>query len=161
MPASDHLLTLYSHHFGTIERMLDLAASLNEEDYRQNPGYGRGSIHELLFHLLATDHSWRVGLESGARPQPLDPESYPDLSSLRPLLVAEQEAWRTLLGGLTEADIEAEMQMSAGPDRSFTVARWRVLHHVLLHGMQHLAEVAQLLTNKGQSPGDIDFIFYL
>jgi hypothetical protein len=26
--------------------------------------------------------------------------------------------------------------------------------------MQHQAELAQLLTNKGRSPGDIDLIFY-
>jgi len=34
------------------------------------------------------------------------------------------------------------------------------LQHLILHGMQHHTEIAQLLTLKGQSPGDIDFIFY-
>ena len=40
------------------------------------------------------------------------------------------------------------------------IPRWRILSHVVLHGMQHSAEIAELLTLKGQSPGDIDFIFY-
>jgi uncharacterized damage-inducible protein DinB len=42
----------------------------------------------------------------------------------------------------------------------WTFPRWRVLQHLALHGMQHATEIAQLLTVKGQSPGDIDFIFY-
>ena len=37
---------------------------------------------------------------------------------------------------------------------------WRVLQHLILHGMQHHAELAQLLTAKGQSPGNLDFIFF-
>jgi uncharacterized damage-inducible protein DinB len=42
----------------------------------------------------------------------------------------------------------------------FPTPRWRVLQHLVLHGMQHHSELAQLLTAKGQSPGNIDFIFY-
>jgi uncharacterized damage-inducible protein DinB len=38
--------------------------------------------------------------------------------------------------------------------------RWLILQHVILHGMQHRSEAAMLLTRYGQSPGNLDFIFY-
>jgi hypothetical protein len=40
------------------------------------------------------------------------------------------------------------------------IPRWLVLHHLLLHGMQHHAELAQLPTLQARSPGDMDFIFH-
>ncbi|MCA9871854.1 MAG: hypothetical protein KC487_15925 [Anaerolineae bacterium] len=42
----------------------------------------------------------------------------------------------------------------------WTMPLWRVLQHLILHGMQHHTELAQLLTAEGQSPGDIDLLFY-
>jgi uncharacterized damage-inducible protein DinB len=32
--------------------------------------------------------------------------------------------------------------------------------HVMLHGMQHFAEVAERLTRLGQSPSSIDFLYF-
>lgn len=160
MPSEDQLRVLYDYHFHIIARLMDHAEELTENAYREDPGYGRGSVHDLLIHLLATDRSWRVALETGARSQPLDPDELPDLGSLRKLLAAERGSWERLLAELTEADIEAELQISAGPGRTMTAPRWRLRHHVLLHGLQHLAEIAQLLTGEGQSPGDLDFIYY-
>jgi hypothetical protein len=49
---------------------------------------------------------------------------------------------------------------ASGPGRVFGSDRWQVLHHVVLHGMQHHAEIAAQLTSQGLSPGDIDFVFY-
>ncbi|MFN8458639.1 MAG: hypothetical protein U0401_28965 [Anaerolineae bacterium] len=37
---------------------------------------------------------------------------------------------------------------------------FRQTQHLILYGMQHQTELAQLLTAKGRSPGDIDFIFF-
>ena len=61
---------------------------------------------------------------------------------------------------LDEDQIGGEIELQAGPDRVFRFGRWQVLYHVVLHGMQHHAEIAALLTDQGLSPGDIDFIFY-
>ena len=47
-----YLSTLFAYHWRTTQRMIETAARLDEADYRAHPGYGHGSIHDLLFHLL-------------------------------------------------------------------------------------------------------------
>jgi uncharacterized damage-inducible protein DinB len=39
--------------------------------------------------------------------------------------------------------------------------RWHALMYVILHGVQHRSEAAMLLTEFGQSPGNLDFILYV
>lgn len=50
--------TLFAYHWHTDQRLITYAAKLSEADYKDNPGYGHGSIHDLLFHVLRTDHGW-------------------------------------------------------------------------------------------------------
>jgi uncharacterized damage-inducible protein DinB len=39
--------------------------------------------------------------------------------------------------------------------------RWHLLYHVFSHGIQHRSEAAAMLTDYGQSPGNIDFTIFL
>jgi uncharacterized damage-inducible protein DinB len=38
---------------------------------------------------------------------------------------------------------------------------WHCLVHVVNHGTQHRSEAAAMLTEYGQSPGDLDFTLFL
>ena len=152
--------TLFAYHWHTTLRLIDCAAKLDEAAYTEHPGYGHGSIHDLLFHVLRTDWSWRRALETGQQPAPLSQEEFPDLPALLAGFELEQAAWQALLGGLSAEDIAADAHMTTAWGESAIMARWRIFQHLVLHGMQHHTEVAQLLTAKGQSPGDIDFVFY-
>lgn len=151
---------LYSYHFDMIFRLLSLAKELNKTDINEHIGDDRRSIYDTLFHLLDTDRGWRLALETGRRSAPLQPENYPDLVALREGFDEERAAWDSFFGDLGDDEIDEVVELIAGPDRTFKVGRWKVVQHVLFHGMQHQAELAQLLTHKGQSPGDIDLIFY-
>jgi len=153
-------LTLFAYHWHTHTRLFDLAAQLNEAEYKENPGYGKGSIHDLFFHLMRVMNSWRLGLETGKRLSPLRAEDYPTHASLLAGLQQEQSAWQILLGKLSEEEIEGDVRLITRSGEIVDIPRWRVLQHLVLHGMQHHAELAQLLTLKGRSPGDIDFIFF-
>ncbi len=152
--------SLFSYHWHTTERLLQAASRLEEADLLENPGCGHGSIHDLFFHLLITDQGWRLGLETGRQQVRLDAEAYPDLPALQHGFAEEQVAWQGHLDALSEEEFQGSLPVSNRRGDTYEFERWRVLQHLILHGMQHHAELAERLTAKGQSPGDLDFIFY-
>jgi uncharacterized damage-inducible protein DinB len=152
--------TLFAYHWHTTRQLMECSSRLSEAEYIENPGYGHGSIHDLLFHLLRSDTTWRLTLESGQRPTPLVVEDFPTLESLQTGFASEQGAWEGYLEGLSEAEIDEVVNLTNRRGEALATPRWRVFEHLVLHGMQHHSELAQLLTAKGQSPGNIDFIYF-
>lgn len=151
---------LFDYHFHLTFRALDMAAVLESEAYLGNPGYGHGSIHALLLHLRQTDWAWREALETGQQQPPLTASDYPDLPSLRAGFQAEQAAWNDLLEKLSNEEIASTVSLHTRRGNAVDFPRWRILQHVILHGMQHHSELAHRLTGLGQQPGNIDYIFY-
>ena len=161
MSQKDQFVTLFNYAWHTTAKLMDCAERLTDGQYRAAPGYGRGSIHDLIFHIIQTQRSWRLGMAAGKQvPSQMAIEDYPSLGSLRAALEAERQAWTTLLQSLSEDEIGAEMNLEDRRGNVHAINRWRILQHLSLHSMQHFAEVAQMLTVQGVSPGDIDFIFY-
>jgi uncharacterized damage-inducible protein DinB len=152
--------TLFAYHWHTIDRLMNCASRLDPEDYMDDPGYGRGSIHNLLFHILRTDRSWRIGLETGKQLAPIQQEGYPSLDSLKVGFEQEKSAWLDLLQKTNEIEINGDIDLTDRRGEIYSIPRWSILQHLILHGMQHQTEIAQLLTAKGESPGDLDFIFF-
>ncbi len=152
--------TQFAYHWHTTQRLITGASRLIDADYRRHPGYGHGSIHDLLFHILRTDNSWRRALETGQQLPPLQPSDFPDLTALQAGFATEQPAWDALLQSWDDAGIAQTITLTTRHGDAFPIARWRVLQHVILHGMQHHSELARLLTGHDQSPGDLDFIFF-
>ena len=160
MLTNSQFKTLYSYHWHTTQRLIDCATKLSDADYREVPEHGRGSIHDLLVHILRADNGWRLGLETGKQQFPVSDDKFPNLESLQTAFAAEQAAWERLLDGLSDEQIAGNINLTPLRGDARTFAYWRILQHVVLHGMQHHSEIAHILTAKGQSPGDIDFIFY-
>lgn len=155
-----HFQTLFAYHWHTTQRLIDCAGRLSDEAYHATPGYGHGSIHDLLFHLLRTDRSWRVALETGQQQAGIQAADFATLESIRAGFEGEQADWDAFLARLTEEEITADITLTNWRGEPWTMPLWRVLQHVILHGMQHHAELAQLLTAQGQSPGNIDLLFF-
>lgn len=152
--------TLFAYHWHTNRRLLECAAQLADADYRRHPGYGHGAVHDLLFHILRTDYGWRRALETEQQVAPLLPADYADLAALQAGFASEQQAWDSLLASWDDDTVMGDISLTTRRGDVFPTARWRVLQHVILHGMQHHSELAQLLTASGHSPGDLDFIFF-
>jgi uncharacterized damage-inducible protein DinB len=151
---------LFNYHWHTTRQLMDYAAKLDAADFKDGGGYGHGSIHSLLLHLLSTDHGWRAGFEGRQQPPSLPADEYATLEALRAAFDTEQTAWDVVLANLTDEQVGADADFTSPQGQTIPIPRWQVLEHLLLHGMQHHAEMAHLLTDQGHSPGNLDFIFY-
>ena len=160
MFAKNQFQILFAYHWQIRSRLLVTASQLSEPDINHNPGYGHGSIRELFFHLLRTENRWRLGLETGLQLPGLQPNNYSSLAEIQAEVDREQKAWQTLLERMSAEEIEGLVILTDRQGEISRMPRWRILTHLILHGMQHHSEVAQLLTARGKSPGDIDFILF-
>ena len=160
MSLKEHFQTLFEYHMHTTRHLIASAAQLDHEVYHQDGEYGHGSIHDLLFHLLQADQGWRIGLETLKQEAGLPADDYASLESLSQAFEEEELAWEAYLRGLSGADIESDLTLTDRRGNHRTFPLWRILQHLILHGMQHHSEIAQMLTLAGQSPGNLDFIFY-
>ena len=161
MTTRSQFQVILKYHFHTTTHLLDCAAQLSQEQFGHDPGYSRGSLHQIFYHIMRADHNWRRGLESGKRLPPLiSLEDFPDIDSLRAGFSQEQALWQALLDGLSDEQVDGSISMSKPDGEEKDFPYYRILQHVILHGMQHHSEIAALLTQFGHSPGNIDFIFY-
>ncbi len=152
--------TLFEYHWHTNQQLIACAEALKEADYYRKPENSPGSIHELLFHILRADHGWLKAFETGQQQSPIDEKDYPNLVTLKAGFESKQKSWQALLDSLTEDQIKAKITLTRINGDEMAFLRWQLLQHVVIHGMQHQSEIAQLLTSFDQSPGNIDFLFF-
>ncbi|MCO5191420.1 MAG: DinB family protein [Anaerolineae bacterium] len=161
MFAKQQAQTVFAYHWHNTQQLLTFADQLSSADYHAHPGYGHGSIHDLFLHVLRTDASWRIALETGQQHSPIDPVDFPSLAEIKRGFAQEQTAWDTHFADVTSSNIEGRVMLTNWRGDRFEFPQWGILQHLVLHGMQHHTEIAQLLTSYGQSPGDIDLVFFL
>ena len=68
---------------------------------------------------------------------------------------------RAYLGGLNDEDLESHRRYTTDTGIQRDRILWHCLLHIVNHGTQHRSEAAALLTDYGQSPGDVDFTVFL
>ena len=161
MRISDILL-LYEYNYWAKARVLDATNRVSETQFTAQAATGHASLRGTLVHVLAAERIWRQRCQEGISPAAVLSEAdLPTLAALRDGWHAEEQAMRAYLAGLTDKDLLRGVQYvtTRGVPRENTL--WHLLIHVVNHGTQHRSEAAVLLTEYGQSPGDLDLIVFL
>lgn len=158
---SSQTLTLFDYHYWATNLILEQVEKISHGAFIEERTLSWKSIRGTLVHMLSAEYTWRQRCQYHNSPRPLPESDYPTLGILNAHWSEDQSAMRTYLRSLHDDDLQAMIDYRTSAGILYSTPLWQILTHVIMHGMQHRAELAHILTELGYSPGDIDFIAYL
>src|SRR5690242_14829138 len=161
---NEQLLLLFDHHYWAMNTLSEIMDGLPESQLSApSVHFYHGSAKQSLLHILDVDWSWMqwcMGLP--AKSYLWEERALPDVAAMCGFLEEESRRVRSYLSGLTEEELEAEIDFGSqagGAPRKTT--RWKILLHILTHAAEHRTELGQFLTECGHSPGELNLMHYL
>lgn len=153
---------LYQYNYWANRLLLATAEKVTPEQLNAPSSHSFSSLQGTLVHILDSEWHWRLLLQGKGWPEPrMTAVDLPTLAVLKQRWTEDEQAMWVYLDGLNDEDLAGIIRYEGDPGVWRERILWHCLFHVVNHGMQHRSEAAALLTDYGQSPGQIDFTWFL
>ena len=152
---------IYDYNYWASGKILEASAKVTQEQFLAPASFPFGGLRGTLVHILDAEFGWRGLFENKSFEADLNPDDFPTVKSIEEHWREEEKAMRAYLVNLRDDDMDSHLRYvtDTGIERDRTL--WHCLLHVVNHGTQHRSEAAALLTDFGNSPGDLDFTVFL
>lgn len=152
MDLADHLLRLFAYdNWANEQVLLSLQDNLDQIDEA-------GKAVKYFAHIAGAQELWYRRIEDKSQD---DMEIWPDydLPVTLQKITTLYERWQQLIkNNRSELDRIISYQNSKGT--SYDTPLSDILHHVIIHGQHHRAQIAKLLRNAKIDPPATDFIYF-
>lgn len=155
------IMLLYKYNSWANTRILNAAANLTQEQFIAPNVYPHGGLRGTLTHILFAEWIWRIRWQGSSPAETLKPEDFPTFKTLRDRWQVEEKTLMASIDSLSDEAQNNTFQYKTTSGKTFENVLWQIMLHVVNHGTQHRSEAAAMLTNMGNSPGDIDLIVFL
>ena len=155
------ILILYKYNQWANAKILNAAAKVSPEQYLAPASFPHGGLRGTLVHALFAEWIWRNRWEGMSPMHRLKSEDFPTFESLYARWLDEEKQLMDFAEGLTDENLNNTFSYTNTSGKPFTKILWQAMAHLVNHGTQHRTEAAAILTDFGQSPGDIDLIYFL
>lgn len=153
------LAMLFDYTYWAHRRVLATAARLTDAQFTLRSVIVGRDLRATLVHTLDVESSWRRRLQRRSEEEwrkSLAITDYRNLAALASHWSRDEGEMREWVARLDDEALARSADL--GPKERYPL--WYYLVHMVTHSQQHRAEAAQLLTQLGQSPGDLDFLDY-
>ena len=158
----DEFQFLMDYNYWANARILQAAARISPEQYTAPFPVSFGSLRGTLVHIIGAEIVWRLRIQGDLTPYHMVSENeLPTLAPLEERWSTEEKAMCAFLSSLDEEGAERMIQYKNSRGVAMETVLWQILAHVCNHGTQFRAEAAVILTQLGQSPGDLDLIYFV
>lgn len=154
------VLLLYKYNQWTNKNILDAVLKVTPEQFLAPASFPHGGLRGTLVHALFAEWIWRNRWEGTSPTVRLKPDDFPTFESLQSRWVKEENLLMAFVENVTEERLNSKFSYKATDGTPHERILWQAMVHLVNHGTQHKTEAAAMLTDFGQSPGDIDMILY-
>jgi len=155
----EYILEMYGFNCWGCDRILNTTEAISPSQFDLEMRFPHHTVRRTLVHVLSAEYTYRIRCQQQSKTW-LEESQFPDLKSLRDYWVDEETKMRGYLNQLKDADLDRVVRYKISSGDEFARTRLVILTQLFFHGMQHRSEVAQILTEFGYSPGDIDYTVY-
>jgi uncharacterized damage-inducible protein DinB len=156
------LRKLTNHHYWANHKLQTALANISTEDFTRKVVPTHPSLQETLTHMIFAEYIWRLRVQHGMSPtKQIVPSDFPTPAALIERWQEEEREIRDYVRNVDESILQGLIVYTDSKGNEHVNKVSEVLQHLFLHGMQHRAEAALMLTNVGQSPGNLDMIIFL
>jgi uncharacterized damage-inducible protein DinB len=155
------IMTLFDYNYWTNKKLLAKSAELTQEQFESPSTHSFGSLRGTLLHTMDAEYAWRILCTEGRLIVEMTEAEFPTLAIIQTRWQEEEIAMRDYLNSLHDDDLYSIVSYVTDEGVKRERILWNVFFHVVNHGMQHRSEAAHMLTQFGQSPGEIDFTIFL
>ncbi len=164
---------IYDYNYWATRRLLAAAEKLTLEQFVAPAAFPYGGLRGTLVHIMDAEHGWGMLFQQdrqngdGSRTEihwlaeDMIETDFPTLDSLEIRWLDEEAGMRKYLSNLKDEDLAGTIRWTNPDGTKRERVLWHCLFHVVNHGTQHRSEAAAILTDFGQSPGDVDFTLFL
>jgi uncharacterized damage-inducible protein DinB len=153
---------LFDYNYWRNHKIIAYARKIQPWQFVAPTTYPFVSLHGTMMHTAGVEWLWRQRLQIAESPTGLPSKNdYPSLDALVEYWAHEEREMRAWLSVLTDADLASTRTYTLLGGNTVTDSLMHCLAHMVNHGTQHCAEMAQMLTDYGVSPGNIDLIYWL
>jgi uncharacterized damage-inducible protein DinB len=143
---------LYDYNSWANHRSLQAAEKLTNEQFTRPLGSSFTSIRDTLAHIYGAEWIWLERFQ-GRSPSALpDVAQFADLSSLRERWLEHEQSLLTFVNGITQSDLDREMEYKTLKFGVYRNPLWQSLQHVVNHGTYHRGQVTTMLRQLGAQP---------
>jgi uncharacterized damage-inducible protein DinB len=154
--------TLFDYNYWANGLVLQSASNLSTAQFQAPYKLSHGSLRGALVHILGAEIVWRMRCQAGISMSALPAEGdFPTLAALQQRWTEEEQLMRAYLSTLNDEALNKTIIYKTTQGAPQENLLWQLLVHVVNHGTQFRSEAAVAETDYGQSPGNLDFIYYL
>ena len=152
---------IYEYNYWANKRILAASMNVPQAQFIAPASFPYGGLRGTLLHILDTEWGWRGLFQSIDSASDLLEADFPTIAAFEAHWREEEAAMRAYLTSLSDENMESHLIYTTDTGIKRDRILWHCLLHVVNHGTQHRGEAAALLTDYGQSPGDLDFTVFL
>jgi len=151
---------LYDFNAWANGRALNGAEKLTAEQFTQPMGSSFSSVRDTLAHIYGAEWIWLERFQ-GRSPSGLPKaDQFADINSLREQWLEHKQQLLQFVHGLTQADLDREMECKTLRFGVYHNPLWQSMLHVINHGTYHRGQVTTLLRQLGAEPLLMDLMHF-